>query len=83
MNQVEQLDQKVARLKKKLAGLMKTGKDQEGKDDAIRTWRKRLKRAQRRKKSVALATSRMQVKQTKKKKDEEGKEAPKAGEAAA
>jgi hypothetical protein len=78
------LGKKVDRLKKKLAQVRKgvsDKKDPEG-SIALRTWHKRLKRAQRKKKKVDLILGKMAAKQAKKNKGEGAPEA-KAEESAA
>ncbi|MBI1822872.1 MAG: hypothetical protein HYR80_01955 [Nitrospirae bacterium] len=62
-----------------------TGDKEKSGSDAttLRVWQKRLKRTQRRKKTIELESIRMKDKKAKKKKGEEGKEAVKSGETAA
>lgn len=86
MANVDELGKKVVRLKKKLAAIKKGASGEAkkaGADETLRLWHKRLKRAQRRKKSVELEVAHMERKKTKKKTGEEAKAAPGSQEPAA
>ncbi|MHB8483249.1 MAG: hypothetical protein ACYDBV_11050 [Nitrospiria bacterium] len=74
---------KVARLKKKLNSLAQSVEGKEGSRETTRLWHKRLKRAQRKRKSAELNVLHMQNKKAKKKTGEETKEAPKTEEGSA
>ena len=77
MAKSEAADKKVARLKKKLNSVAKSVEGKEGSRETVRLWHKRLKRSQRKKKSVEMNILHMKDKKTKKKTGEEAKEAPK------
>jgi len=86
MPKKEELEKKVVRLKKKLAGIKKNAlekADKTGQDSSLRLWHKRLKRAQRKKKSIELEMVHMQNKKAKKKTGDEGKTAAESQESAA
>ena len=77
MAKSEAADKKVARLKKKLNSVTKSAEGKEGSTETIRLWHKRLKRSQRKKKSVETNILQMKAKKTKKKTGEVAKDAPK------